>query len=363
METNKSHKINKYIFLSVILIMAFFLLYAMSEFFTAFLGSIMFYVLFKSWMAYLVGKKKWKKGRAALLIMLVTFVIILIPITIFLSLLYSKANDFIGHPELLLNYLNSLDAKIQNSFNIKLLSEKNIEEIQGYATSAISGMLNVGLAMFASIGMMYFLLYFMLISFNRLEAAIVFYLPFSKTKILMFGDELKSETFSNAIGVPLIAVVQGFVSFFIYYLCGVPEAAFWGILTGFASIIPIVGTGIIWVPICIFLFANGQIIEGIGAIVACGFVMGSLDNVIRFMLAKKMADVHPVVTVLGVIIGLNYLGITGLIFGPLLISYFIILLKIYYAEYQNVIPPKKKKPHEFEINVPFIFNRKFKNED
>jgi predicted PurR-regulated permease PerM len=57
--------------------------------------------------------------------------------------------------------------------------------------------------------------------------------------------------------------------------------------------------------------------------------------VIRFVLAKKMADVHPVVTILGVIMGLQYFGITGLIFGPLIISYFILLLKMYYMEYQK----------------------------
>ena len=66
-------------------------------------------------------------------------------------------------------------------------------------------------------------------------------------------------------------------------------------------------------------------------------IMGILDNVIRFMLAKRMADVHPVITVLGVILGLQYFGILGLIFGPLLISYFFILLKIYYVEYQKQV--------------------------
>jgi predicted PurR-regulated permease PerM len=84
-----------------------------------------------------------------------------------------------------------------------------------------------------------------------------------------------------------------------------------------------------------------------------------MDNVIRFLLAKKMADVHPVITVLGIIIGLKYLGITGLIFGPLLISYFLILSKIYYSDYQNVnLKPKAKEPI-LEIGFPFIFTKKF----
>jgi len=75
-------------------------------------------------------------------------------------------------------------------------------------------------------------------------------------------------------------------------------------------------------------------------------VMGTLDNVVRFILAKKMADVHPIITVLGVILGLQYFGFLGLIFGPLLISYFFILLKIYYVEYQKPVLAKQAKKRQ-----------------
>ncbi len=87
--------------------------------------------------------------------------------------------------------------------------------------------------------------------------------------------------------------------------------------------------------------------------------MGSMDNVIRFLLAKKMADVHPVITVLGIILGLEYLGITGLIFGPLIISYFLILTKIYYSNYQTTTKKIKVKEHVLEIGVPMIYSKKF----
>ena len=72
-----------------------------------------------------------------------------------------------------------------------------------------------------------------------------------------------------------------------------------------------------------------------------------------------MADVHPVITILGIIIGLEYLGITGLFFGPLIISYFVILLKIYYADYQHITKKSKVKEHVLVIGLPFIYNKKF----
>ncbi|WP_317898391.1 AI-2E family transporter [Aurantibacillus circumpalustris] len=327
----------------------------MREFFTAFLGSVMFYVLFKPWMENLVNKRKWKKSRAAILIVIVSFFIIMLPIIAFSSLIFNKVAPFISHPEILKNYILG----IQHKFNVIILSKKNIEEIQSYATGMVSNILNMGLTLFSSITMMYFFLYFLLVSVGRLEATIVLYLPFDKRKILLFGSELKAQTFSNAIGVPLIAVTQGISAFVAYYIAGVPEAAFWGILTGFASIIPIVGTGIIWVPICAYLFFAGNTWQGFAVLGWSALIMGSADNVIRFMLAKRMADVHPVITVLGVIMGLNYMGVPGLIFGPLLISYFVILVKIYYSTYRKHTVERSEKDATLHIGVPFIYQKKF----
>jgi len=364
MEIKAENKANKYFFLIVIIILGLLLLFSLKNYFTAFLSSIMFYVLFKGWMEILVNKKKWKKGRAAILIIIISFFIILLPCTLFFSMVYNKLAPAVAHPEEIMGYINQLDTTMMNHFGVKIFSEKNIQDIQASSRPIVSGILNESLEAFTTITMMYFFLYFLLINFNRLEASILLSLPFSRSKIKMFGSELRAQTFSNAIGVPLIAVVQGLFSLIIYLIVGLPGAAFWAILTGFGSIIPIVGTGIIWVPAALFLFATGHTWQGIVLILWCALIMGSMDNVIRFMLAKKMADVHPIVTVLGIIFGLQYLGITGLIFGPLIISYFIILLKIYYAEYQNPILKKKNTPEPvLEFTVPFLYSKKFTLKD
>lgn len=352
---SESTKVNKAVFLVIILIMASFLVYSMREFFTAFLASIMFYVLFKPWMEFLVNKRKWHKSRAALLIVLVSLIIIILPMVGFVSLLFNKLMALATHPQLIKEYI----AQVQTNLNVQLLTDENMLQLQKMLASFTTNVFNMGLSLFSSIAMMSFLMYFLLISFNRLEAAIILYLPFEKQKILRFGQELKSQTFSNAIGIPLIAIVQGFLSFFAYFIAGVPEPAFWGILTGFASIIPIVGTGIIWIPVCIYLFAQGNNVEGFGVLIWSAAVMGSSDNVIRFILAKRMADVHPVVTVLGVIMGLNYMGIPGLIFGPLLISYFLILLGIYYSTYRYSTKKENDKESVLEVGLPFVYQKKF----
>lgn len=359
MDTKTDFKVNKYIFLIIILTFGLLIVFSLSEYFTAFLGSVLFYVLFKSWMETLVTKNKWKKSVAAILIIIVSFFIILLPITLFFSMAYNKVVPIASNPNTFLPYVHQVDSTLKHNFDIEILTNENIDVIKSASAKVVSGALNQGFDFFSSIVMMYFFLYFMLVNFNRMEAFIIFILPFQKNKIEMFAEELKAQTFSNAIGIPLIAFAQGLFGYIIYLIAGVPDTGFWAILTGFASVIPIVGAGIIWVPVCIYLFFIGANWQGVIVALWSILIMGSMDNVIRFLLAKKMADVHPVITVLGIIIGLKYLGITGLIFGPLIISYFIILLKIYYSDYQNISEMSKRKEPILEIGLPFIFTKKF----
>ncbi|MEO0312387.1 MAG: hypothetical protein RIQ89_2044 [Bacteroidota bacterium] len=351
---NQHYKINRYFFLAVIIFFAGFLLFSLKAFFTAFLAAIMFYVLSKQPVSWLI-KKGWKKSTAAILIIIVSFFIILLPISLTATMLYNKVIRLTTNTDDIIAPLKALDIELQARFHFALLSEKNISGLQGFLTDFVSSVLNQGLNLLSSISMMYFFLYFMIVNVNRMEAAIVFYLPFNRQKIELFGNELRAQTFSNAVGVPLIAVVQGLFAFVAYLIVGLREPGFWAVLTGFSSVIPIVGTGLIWVPISIYLLAGGDTWQGVFIIVWGAAVLGILDNVVRFLLAKKMADIHPIVTVLGVIMGLQYFGITGLIFGPLMISYFIILCKIYYLEYQpHLGSPQKPKAISTKFKLPFL---------
>ncbi|HEX8315324.1 MAG TPA: AI-2E family transporter [Flavisolibacter sp.] len=363
-ETNKSaqpmephkidHKINRYFFLAIIIVFAFLLYYSLSQFFTAFLGAVVFYVLSKKRMDKLI-KSGWRKPTAAALIIIISLIIIMVPIIFVGALLYNKGKYYLANPDMLVESLRKVREQIHDNYGITVLSDQNIANVKTYATNAISGLLNESLTFFGSITMLYFFLYFMLTSINRMEAAIVFFLPFKRNKIELFGKELVAQTFSNALGVPAIAVAQGLIGYIGYSIAGVPEAGFWAVITAFASVIPVVGTGLVWVPAMVYLFVihhtwQGAFLGGWGLL-----VLGTTDNVVRFMLAKKMADVHPIVTVLGVIMGLKYFGLTGLVFGPVLISYFIILLKIYYLEYQSGVPViKKKKNIPIRFNLPFL---------
>lgn len=354
------YKLNKYFFLAIIVMFGIFLFLNMLEFFSAFLGAIMFYVLSKPFMQYLIKKKRWKKKRAAVLVITVLFLIIMLPIILLIMLLYEKIKIFLQDPGIIEKTLTNINHNIQTKYHVQLLTPENKANIQSTITHALSSLLNEGLNFFITITLLYFFLYFMLININRMEAAIVFFLPFKRNKIELFGKELVAQTFTNAVVVPLIAVAQGFIGFIGYIIAGLPEPGFWAVVTAFTTIIPVIGTALVWLPASVFLFVNGHSGAGIFLLIWGAIILGLTDNIIRFLLAKRMAAVHEVVTVLGIIIGLKSFGLPGLIFGPLLISYFIILLKIYYFEYRSGVPIKKKKSTTIRFNLPFL-GRTMKN--
>lgn len=361
METNHEHKINKYFFVGILSIFGIILFYSLLEFFTAFLGAVMFYVLSKPLMEWLIKRCNWKKSLAASFIILLSFIIILCPILLVGSLLYNEAASLANNPDVVLQPLKELNQLVLEKYKINILSPESLNKLEAITTNSVKLILNSSLNIFSSITMMCFFMYFLLVNISRLEAAIVFYLPFNKVTIQLFGKELVAQTISNAIGMPLIAIIHGILAYIAYTISGLPEAGFWAVITGFASILPLMGTALIWLPAAAYLLAIGNTNYGIFVIIWGLFVIGLSDNLIRFMLAKKMADVHPVVTVLGIIMGLKFFGITGLIFGPLLISYFLILLRIYYTEYQKpgLVKKRIKKIEPSYFN--FSLSKKKKN--
>ena len=123
-----------------------------------------------------------------------------------------------------------------------------------------------------------------------------------------------------------------------YWIFGVESFVFWGVLTGVFSIVPIVGCALVWVPICIYMVMEGDTANAIWLAVYSFVVTGGVDNVLRFTILDKIGDVHPIITTIGIIIGVPMFGFMGFIFGPLLVSYLLLLVKIYRVEFTDHKP-------------------------
>ena len=320
-------------FIALIVFLGIVLFRELWFFTSAFLGSVTFYVIMRNRMFYLTENKGWKKARAAWVLMLLSFFVILVPIGILGNILYSKISDIVTHSNEYLNQLKVMVAGIKDRTGYEVVTPGTINQLGPFIAQLLPKVLGVTLNTITLIGSMYFILYFMLVNGRSMEQALYEYIPLKDSNVELIGKEVKTMVVSNTIGIPLIALIQGVVGLIGYLVIGVNEPWLWFVATSIAAMMPIVGAGLIYVPLTISLFAQGENGKGIAmAIWGFGFI-GLVDNLFRFILNKRLGDIHPLITIFGVIIGVQLFGFIGLIFGPLLISMFILLLRIYSSEF------------------------------
>src|SRR3546814_722917 len=194
-------------------------------------------------------------------------------------------------------------------------------------TSLLSG----AASLFLDITVMYFLLYFVFVNFRGFERGLLRYSPFEIENAIRFGHELRNITYSNVIGQTFIALVQGSALALGFWIFGFQDALFWGVICAILSFVPLLGPPLIFVPAAVYEFTPGENWAAIGLLIYGFVVVINIDNVLRLIIAKRVCDIHPMITVVGVIIGIPLFGMMGLVYGPLLLSYFLITVRIYKA--------------------------------
>jgi predicted PurR-regulated permease PerM len=327
------NRIRQFFFILVILLLGILLFLELYSFLPALLGAVTLYVIMRRWMFSLSEVKKWPKGWTAFLLMLLSFIVILLPVALLVNMLSSKVSYAIQHSDELVMALKKVVASLEQRFNITIVSDSNINKVGQSFTQILPQILGATFNTLTTIFFMYFILYFMLVNGLHLEKVVYEYIPLQDENVLKLGKETKTMVLSNALGIPLIALAQGLIGLIGYLIIGVKEPFFWFGVTCITAMLPVVGAALAYVPLAIIFFANDQTWQGIAMLIFGFGIIGTVDNVLRFTLLKKLGNVHPLTTVFGVIIGLNLFGFIGLIFGPLLISLFMLLLKIYSSEF------------------------------
>ena len=327
------NRIRQFFFIALLLLLGILLFLELHSFLPALLGAITLYILMHRFMFYLTEKKKWHKGWTAILLMLVSIIVILLPVGLLVNMLSSKVAYTIEHSTELVTALKKVAHDIEQRFDIAIVSDQNINKLGEGIAQILPQILGATFNTLTIIFFMYFILYFMLVNGRKMENTLYEYIPLKDENVSKLGKEVNMMVVSNAIGIPVIAFAQGLVGLIGYLIIGVKEPFFWFGVTCIAGMLPVVGAALAYVPLAIIFFANDQTWQGI-VMTAFGFgVIGTVDNVLRFTLLKKIGNVHPLTTIFGVITGLKLFGFIGLIFGPLLISLFMLLLKIYSGEF------------------------------
>jgi len=328
-----NNTIRQILFLASIILLGVLLFRQLESFIPAALGAYTLFVLLKKWMYILTGKYKWKKSLAAALLMFASFLIILLPIVMLINMLSSKINFAIQHSSDVLNTVEQFIHTYEKKYNVEIISSDNVKQLASWSAQGLPKILGATFNSIVTIVFAYFILYFMLINGRKMESWLIDWIPMKNENVMLLRKETNDLVYSNAIGIPLIALFQGILGLIAYLILGVDEPVFWFIATCIASMLPVVGASIAYVPVAILFFAGGMNIKGV-IMLAYGFgVISTIDSVFRFWLQKKIGDVHPLITAFGVIIGISLFGFIGLIFGPILISLFILVVRIYVNEF------------------------------
>lgn len=283
----------------------------------------------------LTEKKKMGRSIAATLILLEAILCFLIPLSFAVWLLIEELQGINLNLGASIQSIQEIIAQIKERTGYNVLSSDNLVSAASYLPK-IGQMLIGSVSSFAvNSVVMLFVLYFMLIGGRKMESYLYDLLPFSNNNKNDVLDQINVMVRSNAIGIPVLASVQGIFATIGYIIFGVPDPVLFGFLTCFATIIPLVGTMFIWLPLAIYLAITGDWLNAAGLAVYALIVISNIDNLVRFILQKKIADTHPLITVFGVVIGLPVFGFWGVIFGPLFLSMFILLVDIFKREYLN----------------------------
>ena len=323
----------KYSLITIILGLGLLLFLKMTPFMGGILGACTIYIMVRDQMLYLTQKKKIRKSVTAIILLIEAILCFLVPLSLAVWLLISKLQTVNVDTATFVDTITNLADWIRRKTEYDLLSKENISSIASILPG-IGQFLMGGISSFAvNLFVLVFVLYFMLIGGTKMEQYIYELLPFSDSNKKHVMNEINMIVRANAIGIPLLAIIQGAIATLGYYLFDAPSALLFGFLTCFATVIPIVGTTLVWFPLAAYMAISGDWPLAIGLLLCCGLIVTNIDNLIRFILQKKMADTHPLITIFGVVIGLSLFGFMGVIFGPLLISIFILCVNIFKEQY------------------------------
>lgn len=318
--------------LLTILGMGFLIFRELLPYFYGILGAITLYVLLKGSMKRL-EKRNWRKEAAAAVLILLSFFVILIPTTGIVIMLMTKVNTASQNFGQVLQILSTKISSLEYRLGIDLISNVEEGKITQWLSEAAGGLVGSTFNVFIAISIMYFLLYFMLVHYDSLGSYLSQYIPLKGDSLRILAKESRQMVRANAIGIPLVAICQGIIALVGYLVFGVPDPFFWFVITTIGSMIPFIGTALGFIPVVIIMFSQGQNWQAMALLTYSIVVVGSTDNILRLVVLKRLSDVHPLITLLGVIIGVPLFGFIGLIFGPLLISLFLLSMKIYRKQY------------------------------
>lgn len=304
-----------------------------------------------------IFKKKLSPQLASLLTCVIIFIVLFIPIVLFVGILSREAYELylMAKSAVLGDTLKSLYEKSRVLDNInRVLASFNFQLTGEDLTAGISELGKVvGLFLykqasaiasnvFSFVVNFFFMLlvtYFLLMDGEKIVSFVVDLSPLPKDQDQKLIQKFKDMAGAILIGNGLGGLFQGILGGGVFALFGLKSPFLWGVIMALLAFLPIVGIGVVFVPAAIYLILSGRTGAGIFFVIFYVLLSGSVEYVFKPRLVGQRVKMHTLLVFLSIMGGLNLFGILGIIYGPLVVTAFLALTEIYRTSYQELVDP------------------------
>ena len=329
--SKKEIKFNKFLTIGIVFFLFIFIIYHLWTYINGILGAFILFTLFLPVYNLLNKKLKIHKKTSGILVIIFVILIVIIPSYFIVTNAYNQITGIKIDRAGIIENINVLDQEFP-SLNLATNVNKQVNNFINWTgdilIKGVSSVVNSAITLI----ILFFILYYLLVYHKEIKKEVGHFLPFNKSNSKILYDEFKRVTYATVVATGLVAIIQGILLALSFWLFGINGALLWGILAAILSFLPVVGVPMIWVPYAVYFIFQQNYFIGLGLIVA-GLIINYIEYFIRPPLQKRMGNLHPLTSILGIFLGLSAFGIVGIVIGPLLISYFLIIFKMYKAEY------------------------------
>jgi predicted PurR-regulated permease PerM len=269
---------------------------------------------------------------AAAIVLTAAVILVLLPGVLLTAMLVEQAPDTLRafQQQALLSKLSTLRV---GALDVGALLARVGQDATAWLSAQVLQLFGSATRATLNLVIAFFGLYYMLLSADDAWSRVRRYVPFSAEGTEALRARFYSLTEATLLGTAATAITQGAIVGIGFALARLPEPLFWGVVTACVSVLPVLGSALVWLPGAAVLALQGRYGAAIGLALLGGLVASNVDNVIRPLINQRVSHVHPMITLVGAFAGVAYVGLPGLLLGPLAIAYFFELVHLYEAEY------------------------------
>ena len=305
----------------------------------AILWAVIAAVLFQPLNARVLGAMPKRRNGAAVITLSIIVIVVVLPAMLLAAALLREATAFYARIRSGEIDPGRLFVEVQGhlpSWVRSWLADIGLDDVGGLRSKLSQGLassfqtvaaqlLNIGqgtFAFFLALGVMLYLTFFLLRDGQALAGRIERAIPLTPPQRAVLVAKFVAVIRATIKGSLIVAILQGATGGLIFWVLGIPGALLWGVAMGIFSLFPAIGTGLIWVPVTLYLLATGAIWQAL-VLGACGFfIISSVDNVVRPVLVGRDARMPDYVVLIATLGGFELMGFNGFVVGPVIAALF-----------------------------------------